>query len=535
MPITSARAFALLSSLGIGIACTDSGGSAETSSAQTDDGTGAGDGDGDSGDGDGDSGDGDGDGDSGDGDGDPGDGDPGDGDGDCEPIVLSSLEAFPTASGAGSIASGGRGGAVLHVTNLADSGPGSFRAAITATGPRTIVFDVSGRIDLESRIELIDVHSDLTIAGETAPEGGITIAGNTLLFAGGYDLPTLPTDNLIIRHTRFRNGSYTGEPDVYDHNCIISGGTDRFIFDHASFSFCDDQAISMISPWGPLQDGTVQRSIFSENATAIIFGLAEVYPADRISTLENLFVHQSHRTPNIGDGGRYDVINNVAFNWGGRLTNVNGASPEVNYVGNHLTAGDDSGANNKVQLGGGDHSPSIHTAYNYHSVLYPAPQLDDRGIWSDFWTNDPVADIYFTTTAHPLLPRTNVLDAQAARELVLADVGANAFVSDDGVPGRYLDDYDVERINDVVNEVSRDPFNKSWTQPVLPLNTRADGFYSSLPDIPAFFVEAHGIRSNADVIDEYSFGACTIVNAAGYSAFEMYLFFAAGDWDRLQG
>ncbi|KIG17763.1 Pectate lyase [Enhygromyxa salina] len=456
----------------------------------------------------------------------------------CEtgPLVLSKLKAFPTAYGAGSIASGGRGGAVIHVTNLDDDGPGSFRAALNQAGPRTVVFDVSGRIDLASRIELIDVHSDLTIAGETAPEGGITISGSTLLFSGGYNLPTLPTNNLIIRHTRFRNGSYTGEPDVFDHNAIISGGTERFIFDHLSFSFNDDQAISMAPFFAPLLDGTIQTSIFSENATGIILGVTAPFEIDRLSTLNNLFVHQSHRTPNISGDGRFDVINNVAFNWGARLTTVKNGAPGVNYIGNHLIVGEDTSnaeANNKVQLGGDGFDPVIYTANNYHSAKYPVPELDDRGIWSDFFTSDPVEDMYFTTTQLPLLAETFVQTAEAAKDAVLDDVGANAFISDDGVPGRYLDSYDTERINDVIDGVSRSPANTSWTQPVLPLNARPDGYYVTLPDIPEFFVQDHAISSNADIIPVYEFGDCEIHNDAGYTAFEMYLFYAAGDWDRL--
>ena len=100
-------------------------------------------------------------------------------------IALTELRAFPSAEGGGSIASGGRGGRVVHVTTLADSGAGSLRAALMETGARTIVFDVSGRIHLEERIELIAENSDFTIAGQTAPEGGITISGRPILLAGG--------------------------------------------------------------------------------------------------------------------------------------------------------------------------------------------------------------------------------------------------------------------------------------------------------------------------------------------------------------
>lgn len=443
--------------------------------------------------------------------------------------VLGARIAFPSAVGGGSIATGGRGGRVIHVTTLAADGPGSFRAALLETGPRTVVFDVSGRIELESRIELIAENGDLTIAGETAPEGGITISGKPLLLSGGYNRPTSPTDNVIIRHVRIRNGSYTGVPDVGDHNGIISGGTDRFVFDHMSFSFNDDQAISMDGNWGPLQDGTIQRCVFSENATGIITGLARTFPIQRLSTVHNLFVHQGHRTPNIGGDGQFDIVNNVVFNWGSRLVNANAHSPQVNYIGNHLTPGTESGSANKVQS---PSTPRIYTAFNHHPTLYPAPQLDDRGLWTNFSGGAPLAASYFTTEQFPLLANTVLQTAIEARADVLADVGTNSFVSDAGVVGRYLDSYDTQRLEDVATETTRDPFNKSWTQPVLPNGTRPEGFYGSLPDIPRFFVAAHGIASNDDVLELYDFGDVQVRNDAGYTAFEMYLFYAAGDFTR---
>src|SRR5690606_33608890 len=242
------------------------------------------------------------------------------------------LKAFPTAYGGGAYATGGRGGKVIHVTNLNDSGPGSLRAALLTEGTRIIVFDISGTIRLTSMIRMHGVHSNFTVAGQTAPEGGITISGRPIEM-GAYGDPNY-TNNAIWRYIRFRNGNYTGVPDVGDHNALLVRGGVNIILDHCSFSFNDDQAVTMDSNFNPLENITIQRSIFSENATAIIMGLQGSYPRGDFSILKNLFVDQGHRTPN-SEGYSIDIINNVMYNWAPRLSRI-GESPDVNFIGNYL-------------------------------------------------------------------------------------------------------------------------------------------------------------------------------------------------------
>ncbi|MBR9846117.1 MAG: hypothetical protein GYB35_08425, partial [Algicola sp.] len=391
--------------------------------------------------------------------------------------AFSQVPAFPQALGAGKIATGGRGGQVLRVTNLNPSGPGSFKAAMETPGPRIIVFEVSGNIVLNDEIELTMQHSNFTVAGQSAPEGGITITNDFIRLGGGWSDPNSACNNGIFRYIRFRNARYDGSSDNARHNAVVSKGTVGLIFDHCSFSFNDDQAIAIGGVYGDLTDISVQHCIFSENATGIIAGLSGSYQEGRASFINNLFVDQTHRTPNMGGNLQYDIINNVFFNWKSRLCNINGGSPEVNYIGNYLREGSytDSGATNQVQTGTGT-TPTIYTANNYHNTYYTSPQLDDRNLWQLFVNSGSVPNNRFTTTMHPIMGGYSPVSAQVAYTNVLNDVGANKYINEDGSFGTYIDTYDTTKINNTLNSISTNPENTNWTLPTLPNNSRPSNY-----------------------------------------------------------
>ena len=256
--------------------------------------------------------------------------------------------AFPTAEGYGRFSLGGRGGRVITVTNLADSGPGTLREAVEATGPRTVVFDVSGLITLESR--LILKKRDLTIAGQTAPGNGICIRK--------FNMGMMGATNVIVRYLRVRPGNLSGM--TLDGMGMAS--SDNCIIDHCSISWTLDEAFS--SRGG--KNITLQRTLISEALNAAghkkyppgtEHGYAASISGDIGSFHHNLLAHCAGRnwslagglekkTNTLADGtlkinsyyaGRLDLRNNVIYNWKSRATD--GGAHEVNFVNNYYQPG----------------------------------------------------------------------------------------------------------------------------------------------------------------------------------------------------
>jgi pectate lyase len=158
------------------------------------------------------------------------------------PTIGYCLPAFPGAEGAGSETIGGRGGKVIEVTNLNDSGPGSLRAAVEAEGPRIVVFRVSGTIQLKN--SLVIKNPNITIAGQTAPGEGICLR----------DAPLgVQADDVVVRFLRVRLGDESGRES--DAISISSG--ERIIFDHCSASWSVDETFSASTGDQVLKDVTV--------------------------------------------------------------------------------------------------------------------------------------------------------------------------------------------------------------------------------------------------------------------------------------
>jgi len=373
----------------------------------------------------------------------------------CVSRSVAALPAFPGAEGFGSATPGGRGGAVVEVTSLADTGPGSLRAALEdGTGPRTVVFRTSGTISLSQHIHMRgESDSFVTVAGQTAPGEGIQLANYGIqISAGAHDI--------VLRYLRIRpsNGPGDFHQDIDAVELWGSDGTNvhDIVIDHCSLEWAMDENMSA---WDHVTDVTVQRTIIAEAevdgqdheyAKGILIGAdPSAAKPDRFSFHHLLFAHNPDRNPRVAYAVT-DFRNNIIYDWGGNNSTLLG--PYGSFPpGPHST--DVNLVNNVWKKG-----PSTYADYNDVSWLHPNTRIFPLGNYApkcatgcadewqigfrdEFGGYGPADPSIYRVAAPFVVPPVTTYATSDLTTILLANVGAS-------LPAR--DEVDARIVQDVV-------------------------------------------------------------------------------------
>lgn len=389
--------------------------------------------------------------------------------------------AFPGAQGWAAHASGGRGGRIIKVTTLAAEGPGSISEALAATGPRIVVFEVGGIIDLGAKTLKVTA-GDLTIAGQTAPNPGITF------IRGGFDILA---NNVIVRHIRVRPGSTgAGHFAGVDFDGISTVNAHDIIVDHCSLTWATDENLSASGTRfaagakpGEYGQRTSHRVTFSNNIIAEGLAFASHAKGEHskgslihdhvndILIVGNLYAHNYERNPLFKGGVKGQVINNMIYDPGQRAVHYNliaeewlGHPYETGQMvlrGNVLRGGKSSEPMALFEIGGsGDLDLYMDDNIAVDRIGNPLPQLGR-------YTNAPVK-LNLLRTAPALPFGVKLLSATQVQDAVVASAGARPWDRDD-VDRRILADTIEGRgeIIDNESEVGGYPKQQETRQPFV--------------------------------------------------------------------
>src|SRR3954468_17361599 len=413
---------------------------------------------------------------------------------------VAALDAFPGAEGAGRNAIGGRGGDVYFVTNLNDSGAGSLRNGVdTASGPRTILFDVAGTILLADSLK--SKKSFITIAGQSAPGGGITIADQ--------EFGISECNNVILQYVRVRLGDDAASRALNPAPDALNVGTVHDVMiDHVTASWSIDEALPVTHG---STDVTVQYSVISEalkNAghPSGSHSFAVGVDAGNMTYAHNLFADNDSRNPRVGDLCQLDFVNNVIFNSGSNYGYSSGTAdtPSINYVANFGVDGPNTSSSSALFSSQSSAHPSIFFQGNLRDSSTVKGVLDETVA-----TGTKLVNGTYTALAQRVnLPQVTTTDARTAYINVLSHAGASL----------YRDTADRRIVRGVLNQAGAiiDSPSQVGGYPVLPMGTKPTD--SNSDGVADWFAAAHGYGINPSDPKINN-----VVLPSGYTMLETYL------------
>jgi autotransporter-associated beta strand protein len=413
--------------------------------------------------------------------------------------------AFQGAQGFGAVATGGRNTSTIYVvTNLNDSGAGSFRDAVSASN-RIVVFGVSGQINL---LTPVSAKSNLTILGQTAPGQGIAIQGREVSFD--------KQSNDIVQYLRFREG--TNDPS--EKASINLGSTTNFILDHVSVEFAQYDNIDAVGDNG-VKNLTIQNSLLADPIKAQQFNMHT--EGANVTYVANLWANAHNRNPLAKSDTQY--VNNVVYNYqAGYTTGNSGGTFRYDILDNYFVAGPSTSSPNNAwyQL---DANQSAYAAGNL---------LDsNKNGTLDGSATTPGGVVKLSSEWSPTTKYLPTLTAQQAWDFTTAHAG-DLYANGDGTFGR--DQVDAQVLSQVNSKgtagfmYNTEITNGSVGFGTIPSTTSPA---NTLDTVPFAWLQAHGLSTT-------NAGDLLKKNALGYTMIEQYAYeiadqYASQTWTNASG
>jgi len=423
---------------------------------------------------------------------------------------IASTPAFPGANGGGAITRGGRGGRVIEVTNLNDRGPGSFRSACEAAGPRTIVFKVSGIIDIKEAIVI--KHPYVTIAGQTAPGGGVILKGHNLVIV---------SHDVIMRFMRIRVGRRDDFAFQEGDCLVLTGDVYNVVVDHCSFSWSNDENVSIWRSGAEISNITFSWNLIAEGLTYkhpscafMVGGEKDNHGIRDILIHHNIFMSCKNRMPLVGCHD-VQIINNIMYNWGWWPTGIS-CGVQADIIANKYVPGPNTGKRSTEVMVrtdwennnyGPTGDPSIYIAGNI-GPGNPVPGEDnwsmlmENKLWHSLGRPPSSTKCRRDRALIPSFPVT-VCSATNLDEILLNDVGACRRLDAEGQWQINRDNVDIRLLKEYKERTG-----------IIPVDENAVGGFPKISPSPAYLDSDHdGMPDTWELM--YHFGSRNATDGSG--------------------